>query len=82
MRIAIKVIPNASKSEIIDKEGIEWKVKVQAPPENGKANRALIQLLAKHFQVPKSRIKIIGGEKSHQKIIEVFDLPNANTLNK
>jgi uncharacterized protein (TIGR00251 family) len=74
MRLNIKVIPNASKSEIISCGDGEWKIKVQTPPEDGKANRVLIQLLAKHFQLPKNRIKIITGEKSHQKIIEI--LPN------
>jgi uncharacterized protein (TIGR00251 family) len=79
MRFNLKVIPNASLSELNVEENGNLKIKVQAPPEDGKANRAVIQLLAKHFKVPKNRIKIIAGEKSHQKIIEVFDLPNDNT---
>jgi uncharacterized protein (TIGR00251 family) len=82
MRFNLKVIPNASRSEIIIEKNGNWKVKVQAPPEDGKANKAVIQLLAQHFKVPKTRVKIIAGEKSHQKIIEVFDLPNENPLNK
>ncbi|MDR2807083.1 MAG: DUF167 domain-containing protein [Puniceicoccales bacterium] len=82
MRISIKVIANASKSEIISHRDGAWKVKIQAPPKDGKANRALIQLLAQHFQLPKNCIKIIAGEKSPQKMIEVFNLPNKNTLNQ
>jgi uncharacterized protein (TIGR00251 family) len=82
MRISVRVIPNASKSEIISRDDGEWKIKIQSPPEEGKANKALIQLLAKYFKIPKNAIKIISGEKSRQKIIEVFDLPNENTLNK
>ncbi|MDR1366911.1 MAG: DUF167 domain-containing protein [Puniceicoccales bacterium] len=82
MRLSLKVIPNAARSEIIVEENGDLKVKVQAPPEDGKANKAVIQLLAKHFRVPKNRIRIIAGQKSSQKIIEVFDLPNENTLNK
>jgi uncharacterized protein (TIGR00251 family) len=82
VRLSLKVIPNAARSEIIVEENGDLKVKVQAPPEDGKANKAVIQLLAKHFRVPKNRIRIIAGQKSSQKIIEVFDLPNENTLNK
>jgi uncharacterized protein (TIGR00251 family) len=82
VRFKLKVIANASHSEIIAQENGDWKVKVQAPPEDGKANKAVIQLLAKHFKVPKNRIQIIAGEKSPQKIIEVFDLPNENASNK
>ncbi|MDR1434839.1 MAG: DUF167 domain-containing protein [Puniceicoccales bacterium] len=76
MRLSIKVIPNASKSEIISSGEGEWKIKIQMPPEGGKANRALIQLLAKHFHLPKNRIKIVAGEKSHQKIIEILKNEN------
>ncbi|MDR2812652.1 MAG: DUF167 domain-containing protein [Puniceicoccales bacterium] len=82
MRFNLKVIPNASRSELITEENGDLKVKVQTPPEDGRANKAVIQLLAKHFKVSKNRIKIIVGERSRQKIIEVFDLPNENTLNK
>jgi uncharacterized protein (TIGR00251 family) len=82
MRFNLKVIPNASRSEIIVEKNGDLKIKVQAPPEDGKANKAVIKLLAQHFKIPKNRVKIIAGEKSHQKIIEVFDLPNENTLNK
>jgi uncharacterized protein (TIGR00251 family) len=82
MRIHIRVIPNASKSEIVSRDGSEWKIKTQAPPEGGKANGVVLQLLAKHFRVPKRSIQIVAGEKSRQKIIEIFDLPDENTLNK
>jgi uncharacterized protein (TIGR00251 family) len=82
MRFNLKVIPNASCTEIIIEKNGNLKVKVQVPPEDGKANKAVIQLLAHHLKIPKNRIKIIAGEKSRQKIIEVFDLPNENTLNK
>ncbi|MDR1907097.1 MAG: DUF167 domain-containing protein [Puniceicoccales bacterium] len=82
MRFNLKVIPNASRSEMIAEENGDLKVKVQVPPEDGKANKAVIQLLAKHFKVAKNRIKIVAGEKSHQKIVEVFGLPNENPLNK
>jgi uncharacterized protein (TIGR00251 family) len=82
MRLHVRVIPNASKSEIISRDGGEWKIKIQAPPEDDKANGALIQLLAKHFKVPKNSIQIVVGKKSRQKIIEIFDLPDKNPLNK
>jgi uncharacterized protein (TIGR00251 family) len=82
VRFNLKVIPNASRSEVTVEANGDLKVKVQAPPENDRANRATIQLLAKHFKVPKNRIKIVAGQKSHQKIVEVFDLPNENTFNK
>lgn len=74
--IQVKVIPNASRNEILQQGDDVFKIKVQVPPENGKANKAVIQLLAQHFQIPKKNFKIVAGEKSHLKVIEVIGLPN------
>ena len=76
MKINIHLIPNAKKSEVLSEEqdlfgGKTLKVKVAAPPIEGKANKELINLLSKHFDVPKSHIKIIAGEKSRNKIVEI-----------
>jgi len=47
------------------------KLKVAAPPVEGKANREVIEFLANHFKVAKSKVRIISGEKSRNKIIEI-----------
>ena len=71
MLINIKVIPR-SKSNSIEKDGDgNYKVKLNAPPVEGKANAALIKFLAEYFKIKKSQIKIIGGEKSRNKIVEI-----------
>ena len=77
MKITVKVIPNASKTEIITNDNSEWKIKVQTPPEDGKANKEVIKLLSKHFNISKNKIKIISGETSRLKIIEIFDLQDS-----
>lgn len=68
---SIKVIPNSSQNRIIYKDGKIEKVKIQASPDKGKANRALIRLLSKELSIPKSSIKIIQGVKSRNKVIEI-----------
>ena len=72
MDIRIKVVPKSSKSELagILPDGT-WKVKVAAAPEKGKANRALVEFLAEHLGVAKSRIRIVSGETSQLKRIQV-----------
>ena len=77
MKISIKVITHAKKSEIITDEidlfGARIiKVKINQPPEDGKANKALIELLAEYLKVKKTSLKIVAGEKSTHKIIEIF----------
>lgn len=69
MIINIKVIPRAKQEKT--KDGDPLRVYVNQPPENGRANDAVIKLLAEHFQLPKSKIKILKGEKSREKIIEI-----------
>jgi len=70
MKLEIKVIPNAKRDEIIER-GKEFIVKVTAPPENGKANKSVIKLLSKHFKVKKGEVKIMVGEKSRHKVVEI-----------
>ena len=70
MRIEIKVIPKAKQNAIKEEDG-KWKVHLTAPAVDGKANKALISLLAGHFQVRKSQIEIIKGLKSRNKTISI-----------
>ncbi len=68
--INVKVIPNAGKNEV-SMEGDRYRVRVTARAVEGKANKAAVEALANFFNVKKSAIKIIRGEKSREKIIEV-----------
>jgi uncharacterized protein len=72
MDIRVKVIPKSSKTELagILPDGT-WKIKVAAAPEKGQANRALLDFLARHLSVAKSRIRIMSGETSQRKRIHV-----------
>ena len=72
MRIYIKAIPRASKNEVVKISDGEYKVKLTAPPVNGKANDMLIKILAKYFNVPKSSLQIIGGKTARTKIVDVL----------
>ena len=56
---------------MLKEEAVLTKVYLTAPPVDGKANQALIKFLAKHYNVSKSSIEIIKGEKSRNKIIEI-----------
>lgn len=69
-RVHVRVIPNAGKNSIEEIEG-KLKIKVAAPAIDGKANKAVIEILSAHFKIRKSAIKIIKGEKGKEKIIEI-----------
>ncbi|MFH1367340.1 MAG: DUF167 domain-containing protein [Patescibacteria group bacterium] len=70
MVIKVKVFPRARINKI-SREGNFFKAKITAPAEKGKANKALIKLLAEHFEVSKSAVIIQSGEKRRVKTIEI-----------
>lgn len=72
--IAIRVTPRASKNEIVQVMGDGTiKIRLTAPPVEGKANKALIKFLADIFDVPKSRIEIVAGHTGRDKLISILD---------
>jgi len=71
MKIKVLVKPNAKRSKVESTNDV-YIVHVDAPPIKGKANKRLIEILAKYFGVPKSRIKIIHGHNSREKLIEIL----------
>jgi len=76
MKVKVHIIPNAKKSEVFGEQedlfgGKTLRVKVAAPPIEGKANKELINILSEHFKVPKNKISILSGHKSRNKIVEI-----------
>jgi len=69
MKLEIKVHPGAKKEKLIEGEPLE--VWLKEKPEGGKANLALVRILAKHFSVPKSSVAIIRGRASRRKLVEI-----------
>lgn len=65
--LPIKVIPCASRNEIVGWKDGFLKIKVCAPPEKGAANRAVIRLLANTFQLPQKNIVLLRGESGRKK---------------
>jgi uncharacterized protein (TIGR00251 family) len=70
MKLTIKVTPGAKKNEF-KQEGDLIKIFLKAPPVEGKANEALIHFLSEHFDVRVSKIEIVKGLKSRQKVVNI-----------
>lgn len=72
--IAIRVTPRAPKNEIVQVMGDGTiKIRLTAPPVDGKANKELIKFLSEVLDVPKSKIEIIAGKTSRDKLISILD---------
>jgi uncharacterized protein (TIGR00251 family) len=71
---AVQVVPRASRNEIVGMHGDALKVRLIAPPVEGKANEALIAFLAQWLGIRKSQVEIVAGATSRQKIVHVIGL--------
>ena len=71
--IEIRIIPNARKVSVEPEALGKYKVYVQAPAVDGKANKALLDVLAAYFKLRKGCFEIIRGERSRNKIIRIND---------
>jgi hypothetical protein len=71
MKISIKVKPNSRERCVENAGPNEFLVKVKSPPKEGKANEEVIEALAKYFGVQKSRVVIVSGLRSRQKIVSI-----------
>jgi uncharacterized protein len=74
-RLALRVSPGARTSAVVGRHGESWKVRVAAPPENGRANDAVIALLAATLQVPARTISIVSGHGGRDKLVELDGIP-------
>ncbi len=71
MKIRVRVKPYSRKNELKITGDNEFVAQINQPPSEGRANKALIELISDYFGVPKSAVQIITGHKSKNKIVEI-----------
>jgi uncharacterized protein (TIGR00251 family) len=76
-RISVRVQPGASRSEVAGLHGTELKVRVKAPPVEGKANAALLEFLAELFRVKRGQCELLRGETARSKTVFIRGLNEA-----
>lgn len=74
MKIQVKVHPKASKNAVVAKPDGYIEVYTTLAPTKNLANKAVVEALADHFDVPKSSISIISGHTSRKKIVEILHI--------
>lgn len=70
-RLNVKVVPGSSRDQIVGWLGDALKIKVSAPPEKGRANEAVIELLATKLGIGTDDIEIVSGHSSPSKIVAI-----------
>ena len=74
-RVRVRVQPKSSRNQVVGCRGETLRLRVTAPPEEGQANEAVVSLLAGVLDVPKSRIEIVRGHASRDKMVVVWLAP-------
>ena len=80
--VKVKIVPGSSKNKIVGVYNDALKITVTAPPVEGKANKKCIVYLAKYFDIAKSKIEIISGQTSKNKLIKICDISKEEFLDK
>jgi hypothetical protein len=83
--VEIRVQPRASRDEIVGPHGEQLKVRITAPPVDGKANSHLVRYLAKAFGVAPSAVMLVGGETGRDKRLRIHaprELPAVTAITR
>ena len=78
-RVRLRVSPGARRCELVGRHGDGWKVRVTAPPEDGRANDALLNLLAKRLDLPRRSLSIVSGHTSREKVVRLDGIGRAES---
>jgi uncharacterized protein len=73
-RLRLRVSPGGSRSGVVGRLGESWKVRVAAAPEGGRANEAVIRLLAETLSIPRGAVTLVSGHTARDKIVELAGL--------
>jgi uncharacterized protein (TIGR00251 family) len=71
IRLRLRVSPGSRRTEVAGRHGDGWKVRVAAPPEGGRANDAVLELLAERLELPRRALSIVSGHRGRDKVVEM-----------
>ena len=78
-RLKLRVSPGARRPGIAGRHGDAWKVRVAEPPEDGRANEAVLRLLAETLDVPRGSVALVSGHSARDKIVTLEGLEQSQT---
>jgi uncharacterized protein (TIGR00251 family) len=70
-RLRLRIVPGAARAGVVGPHGDVWRVRVAAAPEGGRANDAVVRLLAETLEVPRDAVRLVSGHSRRDKIVEL-----------
>jgi uncharacterized protein (TIGR00251 family) len=81
-RLRLRVVPGSTHPGIVGRYGDGWKVRVSAPPERGRANDAVLDLLAQTLSVSGADVKLVSGGAARDKVVELHGIAEDETIRR
>jgi uncharacterized protein (TIGR00251 family) len=81
-RVRLRVSPGAARTQLLGRHGEAWKVRVSAPPEGGRANAAVVRLLADTLALPAGDVTIVSGRSGRDKIVTLAGIDADETARR
>jgi uncharacterized protein (TIGR00251 family) len=80
--VRLRVSPGARRSEIVGRYGDGWKVRVTAPPDDGRANEAVLGLLAETLDLPRRSLSLVSGHGGRDKVVRMAGISESELERK
>jgi uncharacterized protein (TIGR00251 family) len=81
-RVRLRVSPGARSAHVVGRHGEAWKVRVAAPAEGGRANEAVVRLLAETLSLPREAVTLVSGHGARDKIVQLVGLDSTQTAQR
>ncbi|HEV8097749.1 MAG TPA: DUF167 domain-containing protein [Gaiellaceae bacterium] len=78
-RVRLRVSPGAKRTELVGRHGEAWKVRVAVAPERGRANDAVLDLLSRELELPRSAVSIVSGHTGREKVVLLEGIDRAES---
>jgi len=78
-RVQLRVSPGAPSAAVVGRHGAAWKVRVAAPAEGGKANDAVVRLLARTLALPRRDVTLVAGHRARDKVVALAGIDHGET---
>lgn len=80
--LRLRVSPGARRSEFVGPHGDAWKVRVAAPPEDGRGNEAVLKLVAETLDLPRRDVSLVSGRTARDKVVALAGLDEAEAVRR
>jgi uncharacterized protein YggU (UPF0235/DUF167 family) len=81
-RLRLRVIPGSARPGVVGRYGDGWKVRVGAAPERGRANEAVLDLLATTLSMPRRDVRLVEGHGARDKVVQIDGIAEDETLRR